>query len=134
MVREAGLEHAIEADSAGTGDWHVGSPAHRGTLEILTKNDITYNGHARHLRARDLEDFDYVVTMDNDNLRNVQRLKSAATTAHIAPLLDYGAKATQARIREVPDPYFVGGFETVYQLVCDGCAGLLETIRREQGL
>src|SRR5688572_7458689 len=134
MVKEVGLENQIESDSAGTGDWHVGNPAHHGTLAILQKNSIPYNGRARHLRAAGLEAFDYIVTMDDENLRGVERLKQATSTAHVAPLLDYGAKAKQAMIREVPDPYFNGGFETVYLLVQDGCAGLLETIRHEHNL
>ena len=134
MVKEAGLENEIEADSAGTGDWHVGNPAHHGTLAILQKNSISYDGRARHLQAEDLEQFDYIVTMDDENLSGVQRLQTAASTAHVAPLLGYGVQARQSQIREVPDPYFNGGFETVYQLVQDGCAGLLETIRREHNL
>lgn len=134
MVKETGLAKEIEADSAGTGDWHIDSCAHPGTLAILKKNNIPYDGRARCLRVEDLEEFDYIVTMDDENLRGVQRLLRATSTAHVAPLLDYGTKAKQANIREVPDPYFDGGFETVYLLVQDGCAGLLETIRREHDL
>ena len=134
LVNEAGLEKHIEVDSAGTGDWHVGNPAHQGTLTILQKNSILYDGRARHLMPEDLQSFNYIVTMDDENLRGVQRLQTAASTAHVAPLLDYGVKAKQAQIREVPDPYFNGGFETVYQLVQDGCAGLLDAIRREHNL
>jgi protein-tyrosine phosphatase len=134
MVKEAGLDNQIEADSAGTGDWHIDSAAHPGTLQILRENNIAYDGRARCLRAEDLEDFDYIVTMDDENLRGVQRLQREASTARVAPLLDYGVQAKQSQIREVPDPYFNGGFETVYQLVQDGCAGLLETIRREHNL
>jgi protein-tyrosine phosphatase len=36
-VREAGLEDRIEADSAGTGDWHMDSAAHPGTIGILPR-------------------------------------------------------------------------------------------------
>ena len=34
-VKAAGLEEVIEADSAGTGDWHIGQPPHRGTRALL---------------------------------------------------------------------------------------------------
>jgi protein-tyrosine phosphatase len=133
MVREADLESDIEADSAGTGDWHVDSPAHPGTLEILRRNNIPYEGRARCLQPSDLTDWDYLITMDNQNLRHVERLrKIAGTQTRIVPLLDFATK--NQRLREVPDPYFDGGFARVFDLVQDGCAGLLASIRREHNL
>ena len=133
MIKEAGLENQIEADSAGTGDWHVGNSAHRGTLDILQKNNIEYKGRSRVVVQNDLSDFDYIVIMDEQNRRDLQEMFGAASS-DVKFLLDYGVKAKQTHIREVPDPYFTGGFETVYNLVQDGCAGLLEAIRREHQL
>ena len=135
MVNEAGLADQIEADSAGTGEWHVGSAAHPGTLAVLKAHDIAYDGRGRTLAPMDMQNFDYIITMDNDNLHNVQRLHGLAKgTAKVAPLLDFSEVAKQAGIREVPDPYFSGGFETVYLMVTDAATGLLETIRRDHNL
>lgn len=135
MVNEAGLADKIEADSAGTGEWHIGSPAHPGTLAVLKAQDIAYDGRGRTLAPMDMRDFDYIITMDNDNLRNVQRLhKLAKGTAKVAPLLNFSDVAKQTGISEVPDPYFGGGFENVYSMVKDGAAGLLKTIRHEHKL
>jgi protein-tyrosine phosphatase len=134
-VREAGLEDRIEADSAGTGDWHMDSAAHPGTIGILQENSIPYNGRARQIKFADLEEFDYIVTMDDDNLRNVKRLGSGH--AVVKPLLEFAAADSLSRqqsIREVPDPYFTGGFDVVYGLVKEGAQGLLDTIRREHKL
>jgi protein-tyrosine phosphatase len=135
MVREAGLDGRIEADSAGTGDWHIDSAAHSGTLAVLEENGILYNGRARCIARADLNNFDYIVTMDNQNLRAVQRLGRGR--AVVRPLLDYAAAHSDARkslIREVPDPYLHGGFDVVYRLVQEGCEGLLQTIRNEHAL
>ncbi|HEX8237154.1 MAG TPA: low molecular weight protein-tyrosine-phosphatase [Abditibacteriaceae bacterium] len=129
LVEKAGLQNTIEADSAGTGDWHVGQPAHHGTRTILQKNHISYNGRGRQIAHNDLDKFDYIVTMDNENLGDVQRLGKGR--AKIEPLLSY---APDASVQEVPDPYYSGGFEGVYQLVQAGAAGLLDTIRREHVL
>ncbi len=133
MVKEAGLENEIEADSAGTGDWHAGNPAHHGTLAILQKNNIAYEGRSRMILESDLAEFDYILIMDEQNRRDLYQL-FGVTSQCAVPLLDYGALAKQAFIREVPDPYFDGGFETVFLLVQDGCAGLLAAIRREHDL
>ncbi len=133
MVKKAGLENEIEADSAGTGNWHAGEPAHHGTLAVLRQNNIEYAGRSRLILQNDFNDFDYIVIMDERNRRDLQYMFGAASS-DVKFLLDYGVKAKQTHIREVPDPYFDGGFEAVYMLVQDGCAGLLDAIRRERKL
>lgn len=37
MLKKSGLEDRIEADSAGTGSWHVGKPPHEGTRSLLSE-------------------------------------------------------------------------------------------------
>jgi protein-tyrosine phosphatase len=128
-VRAAGLDEEIEADSAGTGHWHVGSPPHQGTRAMLTRNNIEYAHKARLILEADLDTFDYVLTMDDQNLRDVQAI--GAGKAIVRPFLDY---APDSAIREVPDPYLVGGFEGVYDLVNEAAEGLLKAIREQHGL
>lgn len=134
LVREAGLEEQIEIDSAGTGDWHIGSPAHEGTRAILDEQQIEYDGRARQITAGDLEKFDYIITMDNQNLQNVRALAKGQTRAKIVPLLQYSLQAGAEGITEVPDPYLVGGFDTTYRLINSACHGLLNAIRKEHYL
>ena len=124
-VRAAGLEDLIEADSAGTGDWHVGSPPHRGTLALLAKNAIEYEHQGRQITVEDLDDFDYVLTMDDSNLRNVHSLGTGK--AIVRPFLDYAPGSEFGGA----DPYLTGGFEGVYPLVDEAAEGLLKAIREE---
>ena len=63
-------------DSAGTSRWEVGKPAHPGTLAILRKLNIPYDGRARQIEHSDLNDFDYVLAMDRDNLAFLLRYSS----------------------------------------------------------
>src|SRR5690606_40491044 len=74
MVREAGLTDHFRIDSAGTGSWHVGETAHSGTLTVLRKNNIPYNGRARQIDYADLDNFDYILAMDRENLSNILRM------------------------------------------------------------
>jgi protein-tyrosine phosphatase len=128
-VREAGLDDLIASDSAGTGNWHVGSSPHAGTRRILAKNAIQYVHAARQIVATDLEKFDYVMTMDDDNFANVQRMGRGR--AVVRPFLEY---APDSGITEVPDPYYTGNFEEVYDLVDAAADGLLAEIRRDHKL
>ena len=129
LVRQAGLDDQIEVDSAGTADYHVGRPAHSGTLRVLEKNGIFYNGRARHLTRDDLRQFDYILAMDNDNLDDIQAL--GETDATVARLLDFAAEQPK---REVPDPYYNGRFEEIYPLVMAGAQGLLARIQKDHNL
>lgn len=128
-VREAGLADVIFTDSAGTGHWHIGSPPHHGTRRILAKHAVEYTHAARQIVASDLEKFDYVLTMDNDNLHNVQRMGRGK--AVVRPFLDY---APETGVTEVPDPYYTGNFDEVYHLVDHASTALLAAIRRDHNL
>ena len=128
-VREAGLTSQIEIDSAGTGDWHIGDAPHAGTLQILKTNGIEHPMRARQIVAADVDEFDYLIVMDDKNERDVRVLPTGK--AHIARLLDY---LPAAKNKNVPDPYFTGDFDAVYQMVSAACDNLLDAVKQEHGL
>ena len=132
-VKQAGLENEIEVDGAGTGSWHIGAMPHKGTRAVLDAQNISYQGmKARQISPSDLHSFDYVLTMDAQNLADVQALEvSASANATIRPLMDY---APHLNVLDVPDPYLTGGFDYVFGLVDAACDGLLAAIRKEHGL
>lgn len=124
-VAEAGLQDRIEVASAGTGRWHVGEPPHSGTQRVLREHGLELPGkRARHVSDFDLDLIPYVVAMDRDNLRDLGERGVL--------LLDEADPALEAR--DVPDPYYGGGFDEVYELVDAGCRGLLARIVAEHEL
>lgn len=129
MVDDAGLSDEILVDSAGTVSSHVGEQAHHGTRRILAQHGISYNGRARQVQQSDMAPHTYIIAMDESNLSDLRR--RYGPHPRLYRLLDF---ATQAKERDVPDPYYTGNFDYVYQLVVDGCRGLLETIRHQEGL
>ena len=129
MVEEAGLSDQIKVDSAGTGSWHVGEKAHQGTRRVLSDHGIEYVGRARQVTGADVSTDQYVVAMDQSNVDALRR--RFGDEVEIYRLLDF---ARESAVRDVPDPYYSGNFEYVYQLVEDGCRGLLEMIREEEGI
>jgi protein-tyrosine phosphatase len=131
LVHEAGLAAQISADSAGTSHFHNGEPAHRGTLAILQKYGIAYNGRSRPLVYEDAQNFEYLIAMDDDHFLALQNLARRAEKVTVARLLDY---APDQAIREVPDPYYDNTFPEVYDLVLAGAKGLLTHIRQEHGI
>jgi protein-tyrosine phosphatase len=128
-VREEGLEGKIDADSAGTGHWHLGEPPHHGTRRILAQKGVEYEGVSRLIQREDLERFNYVVVMDDMNLRDVRELGEGR--AKIVRLADFAPESGQSH---VPDPYYDGRFELVYAMVEEGARNLLSEIRKTHGL
>lgn len=133
MVKKAGLTDQIQVDSAGIGSWHVGEPAHSGTLEILKKNKINYNGRARQLERVDLDEFDYVLAMDREVLQYILRSGTGAK-ANIALFLMYARQAGLVSSDEVPDPFYDNTFDRAYSLIQRGCTALLHHIRHAEGV
>ncbi len=131
VLRREGLEGEVEVDSAGTGHWHVGrSPDERGQRSAGVRGLDISSQRACQIRPEDCENFDYVLTMDEENYRTVAAL--CRGSAVVRPFLDF---ATDSPEREVPDPYYGGseGFDHVLDLVEEASEGLLEDIRRRFG-
>jgi protein-tyrosine phosphatase len=133
MVNKAGLSHEISVDSAGTGPWHEGEPAHHGTLNILRRNNIAYNGRARQIRRRDLADFDYVLAMDHSHLSDLKRYADDNNN-EVVLFLSYAKQAGIVTVDEVPDPYYNGQFDGTYDLVLRGSKAFLNYLRKKHNL
>lgn len=133
FVEQEGLSHIIEVDSAGTGDWHIGKQPHEGTRKLLDQKNISYTGmKARQVTASDLHQFTYIVCMDNQNLKDVQRVFNKATgDGQRGKVMTFMSLVTGAHVTEVPDPYYTGNFEEVYELVEQGCRTLLNQIKEQ---
>jgi protein-tyrosine phosphatase len=127
VARREGLEDEIFVDSAGTGNWHVGSPPDERAQRSASLRGLDLSTQrARQISRDDCETFDYILTMDEENYRTVASLCRGSTV--VRPFLDF---ATSSPEREVPDPYYGGpdGFERVLDLVEEASEGLLEDIR-----
>lgn len=128
-INERKLSQEILVDSAGTGDWHIGKVPHEGTRSMLDQKGISYeNMVARLVCSDDFQKFDYIVCMDKSNGLNVRKLQGGAE----ADLQFFMDLLPEEELREVPDPYFTGNFDQVYELINAGCDVLLERISREK--
>jgi protein-tyrosine phosphatase len=127
----AGLADRFEIESAGTGGWHVGEQPDARSRMVAKQHGVELDSRARQVVPEDFERFDFIVAMDHENLRTLQRMAAAAgSDAEVALLRSYDPAADGD---EVPDPYYGGasGFETVYEMVLRSCQGLLDRLRAE---
>jgi protein-tyrosine phosphatase len=131
-IEAAGLQNRVEIDSAGTHDYHVGEPPDRRAQEIMRKNGYAIEQQrARQLQAEDFRTFDYILVMDEQNLRNASRLQPADATSRLHRFLEF---SECYRDQEVPDPYYGGGqgFVDVLDRVRDASTGFIQHLLRER--
>jgi protein-tyrosine phosphatase len=130
LVKKENLTNKIAVDSAATSSWQFGFPPHEGTLDILKKYNISSDGLVgRQLKKEDFWKFDYIIGMDESNIKNIYRITGMPNHPKIIRLLDL----TKYR-KDVPDPFFTGDFDETYRLVSAGCQTLLKKIRSAQNL
>jgi protein-tyrosine phosphatase len=120
---------AVRVDSAGTSDWHVGSPPDRRAQAAARDGGFDISGQrARQVCAADFHRFDYVLAMEPANLAALQRVRPVDGTAHVGLLLDFAPDAGRP---DVPDPYYGGpdDFAETRRLVLLGAEGLMTHLR-----
>ena len=129
-LADAGLQHRIEVASAGTVDYHAGSPPdHRAQQSALRRGYDLSRQRARQLRADDFERFDLVLAMDADHVERMVELCPGPLAGRIRLLMDFSPR--RPRGVSVPDPYYgaPAGFERVLDMVEEACEGLLDELR-----
>ena len=129
LVERAKLSDRIEIDSAGIGNWHAGELADPRTRAVAKRRGLELTSRARQVVFDDLDRFDLVIAMDEENLRGLKRLRAAsAPGAEVRRLREFDPEADHL---DVPDPYEgdSDGFERVHDMVERACAALLEHVR-----
>lgn len=134
LVDSEGLGGEITVDSAGTHAYHIGEgPDSRSQAAAALRGIDLSPIRGRRATAADIEDFDYVLAMDQDNYDNLMRLTPPEYESRVSLLMAYAPERSED---EVPDPYFggEGGFDRVLDMIEDASRGLLADIRRQHNI
>ena len=130
MVEQEGHSDWIITDSAGTHAYHIGEqPDRRAQQTARTRGIELSDLRARKAIAKDFNEFDYLLAMDNDNYQILAELSPHGYEDRLKLFLDYSNEFSET---EVPDPYYGGeqGFEHVFDLVESASRGLLDDIKK----
>ena len=132
LVNSEGLAEKIFVQSAGTGEWHVGSPPDDRMQATAKHKGIHLTSIAQQFLPGDFKRFDWVIAMDRANLETLEFMCSPETAQKKLRL--FRSFDPQADGEEdVPDPYFGrgDGFETVYQIVHRTCPEILDFLKTQ---
>ena len=132
MVEKEKLTERIEIDSAGTIDYHAGeSPDPRMKFHAASRGYFLKSKARQFDPKTDFENFDYIITMDNEIFNEITRLdKRNVYNSKIHNMVEF---SRLIKADEVPDPYLGGpeGFEKVMDILVDACRGLLKRLKDE---
>lgn len=100
-------------ESRATSSWEHGNPIHHGTQGIFKKYHIPYDHTKTSLQISpaDFADFDYIIGMDSNNIRDLKKMAPASAQDKIFPFAE----------QSVPDPWYTGDFDQTYEMVREVC-------------
>lgn len=125
LVKKQGRENDFYIASAATSTEEIGNPVHRGTREKLKEYGISTAGkYAVRLQKADYENYDWLIGMDQWNIRNMLRILGKDPENKVRLLLDF----TDRKGEEIADPWYTGNFDDTYRDVLEGCLGILDRL------
>lgn len=127
LVQKRGLGERFSVASAATSTEELGNPVHPGTRRRLEREGIsTYGKTAVQLCRRDYQKYDYLIGMEQRNLRGMLRILGEDPEEKVRRLLDFTDSP-----RDIADPWYTGDFDRTYDDVLEGCQGLLAYLLAE---
>tara|TARA_B100000579_G_C22754458_1_gene815698 strand:- start:737 stop:1210 length:474 start_codon:yes stop_codon:yes gene_type:complete len=130
LINKKGLNDNFIVDSAGTGSWHIGKKADSRMRIAAQKRGVVISSRARQISAKDFEEFNYILAMDDSNFENINNLKIRKSLSDFSSINKIQKFRSRFEEIEVPDPYFGGdeGFDNVLDILEDSVSGFLDTI------
>ena len=127
LVRKAGLENRFVIESKAARRDELGNDTHYGTRAKLRQMGIPFaKRRATLLDRSDYDAYDYLIGMDEENMRDMLRLFGGDPNGKIYKLLRFADED-----RDVADPWYTGNFDETYEDVLKGCTALLRMIGKK---
>ena len=127
FVKKMGTEDQFYIDSRATSREEIGNPPHRGTVKKLQEVGIPVVPHrAVQITLADYDQFDYIIGMDDANIRNLHRILKGDPEKKVYKFLNFAGSN-----RDIADPWYTGDFDQTYEDVCKGCQAFYEYLEKE---
>ena len=126
MVEKAGMRDQFMIDSCATSREEIGNGVHYGTKDKLRKEGVRMHDHrARPLTKKDYEEYDYLIGMEETNIRNMKHLLGGDPEHKMMRLLDFSDHP-----RDIVDPWYTDNFDITYTDIVEGCEAFLKTLKK----
>ena len=130
LINKMGISHKFKVDSAGTSTEELGNPVHPGTVKKLQSENIPMTQRrAVQLKKKDYQQYDWLLCMDEMNIKNTLKIIDSDPEQKVKKLLDFSDQP-----RDIADPWFTGNFDQTYGDILEGCEGFLRYLRNNNEL
>ena len=124
IVKKAGRSDEFYIASCATSTEEIGNPVHHGTRRKLAEVGISCDGkRAVQLTKSDYNKYDYIIAMDEMNIRNIMRIIKSDPEGKVSLLLLHAGMSGS-----IADPWYTGNFDDTYRDVLLGCKALFNEI------
>lgn len=129
MVKKQGLEDEFLIESSATSSEEVsisgqGNLVYPPAKNKLKEHNISCEGkRAVQLRYSDYEKYDYIIGMEQINIRNILKIVKADFDRKVFRLMDFTDNE-----KDIADPWYSGDFDITYNEIYEGCRGFLDYI------
>jgi protein-tyrosine phosphatase len=117
-------------DSAGTSGWHNGEQPDRRAIRTCKQRGIDISGQRSRLFTRqDFHVYDHIITMDDSNYHKVLSMATnGAEQQKVKKMMAFAPEYGD----EVPDPYYDGRFDEVFELLEGVCREVVKSLSGER--
>jgi protein-tyrosine phosphatase len=124
LVDGRGMGDRFTIDSAATTNEEIGMPIYPPARDKLKAEGVPIVPHrARRIQAGEDAGWDYIVCMDEENMRHLKRILGPENMGKVRKLLSYVGEPG-----DVADPWYTGNFDVTFDDVLRGCEALLGEI------
>ena len=124
IVKKAGMDEKFYIQSRATHRDEIGADTYWGTKDKLDKEGIPYTKRKATLMTKeDYEKYDYILGMDDENMRYITKIIGSDPVHKVYMLMDFAGEH-----RSIADPWYTGNFDATFDDVMRGCQGLLKHI------
>lgn len=132
MVKKLGIADKFKITSSATSTeeiWNgIGNPVHPGTVKKLSLLGISCSDkRAVQITKADYQYYDYIICMDNMNLRNIHRICGEDIDGKIFKMLSFCGENG-----DVADPWYTGNFDETYYDINRGLNAFLEYLKKQR--
>lgn len=124
LVKKNNIENEFKIESAGTSSEELGNPVYYLAKDKLQEYNISCDGKvARKLNKNDYENYDYILAMEDSNVRDINRIFNKDIEGKVYRLLDFTQNP-----RNIDDPWYTRNFDRAYNEILEGCRAFIKYI------